>query len=118
MDDVARGYADSNGAHHYAADGEEPLVVMIHGFCDFGLTWRHQMQGRGQYYEVVAIDQRGYNMSDKPVGNKNYSMGHLVSDVASVIKHFGEEKAIVVGHDWEGSVFGNLPSLFLKWWIT
>ena len=114
MDDMAHGYAHSNGAYHYATDGEELLVVMIHGFCDFGLTWGYQMQGRGQYYEVVVTDQRDYNISDKPVRNENYSRCYLVSDIAAVIKHFDEEEAIVVGHDWGGSVFGNSPSLFLK----
>jgi pimeloyl-ACP methyl ester carboxylesterase len=105
IDDVAHGYADSNGVKiHYATVGEGPLVVMIHGFPDFWYTWRHQMQGLREHYKVVAIDQRGYNMSDKPVGNENYSMRYLVSDVAAVIKHFGEEKAIIVGHDWGGSV--------------
>jgi len=104
-DEVEHGYADSKGVKiHYATIGEGPLVVMIHGFPDFWYSWRHQMEGLKNNYKVVAIDQRGYNMSDKPEGNENYDMQYLVSDVAAVIKHFGEEKATIVGHDWGGSV--------------
>jgi pimeloyl-ACP methyl ester carboxylesterase len=104
-DEVEHGYADSNGVKiHFATAGEGPLVVMIHGFPDFWYTWRHQMEGLKDNYKVVAIDQRGYNLSDKPEGDENYNMRYLVGDVAAVIKHFGEEKATIVGHDWGGIV--------------
>ncbi|MBK9708384.1 MAG: alpha/beta hydrolase [Acidobacteria bacterium] len=104
---VENGYADSSGVKiHYAAIGPKsaPLIVMIHGFPDFGHTWRDQMEALSKDYYVVAIDQRGYNLSDKPKGVENYDMKFLVGDVAAVIKHLGREKAIVVGHDWGGAV--------------
>ncbi len=104
-DEVEHGYADSNGVNiHYATIGEGPLVVMVHGFPDFWYSWRHQMEGLKDSYKVVAIDQRGYNLSGQPEGNSNYNMQYLVSDVAAVINHLGEEKATIVGHDWGGSV--------------
>ncbi|MFT5351594.1 MAG: pimeloyl-ACP methyl ester carboxylesterase, partial [Gammaproteobacteria bacterium] len=109
MDDIKHGYADSNGVKiHYAEAGKGPLVVMIHGFPDFWYTWRHQMAGLKENYHVVAIDQRGYNLSDKPEGIESYDMSLLVSDVAAVIRHLGEEKATVVGHDWGGVVAWNV----------
>jgi pimeloyl-ACP methyl ester carboxylesterase len=102
---ISHGYADNNGVKiHYAEVGEGPLVVMIHGFPDFWYTWRHQMDGLKDAYRVVAIDQRGYNLSDQPDGVENYDMSLLVSDVVAVVKHLGEEKAIIVGHDWGGAV--------------
>ncbi|MBK7600165.1 MAG: alpha/beta hydrolase [Acidobacteria bacterium] len=104
---VENGYADSGGVKiHYAAIGPKsaPLIVMIHGFPDFWYTWRDQMEALSKDYYVVAIDQRGYNLSDKPKGVENYDMKFLVGDVAAVIKHLGREKAIVVGHDWGGAV--------------
>ena len=54
--------------------------------------------------QVVAIDQRGYNLSDKPEGVENYAMEKLVGDVAAVIKHFRPGQGHVVGHDWGGMV--------------
>src|SRR5512143_143726 len=74
-DKVKDGYANSNGVKiHYATMGSGPLVVMIHGFPDFWYTWRDQMAGLADHYQVVAIDQRGYNLSDKPAGVENYDM--------------------------------------------
>jgi pimeloyl-ACP methyl ester carboxylesterase len=104
-DEVEHGFADSDGVKiHYATVGEGPLVIMIHGFPDFWYTWREQMTALQGDYKVVAIDQRGYNRSDKPEGQEQYAMPLLLADVAAVIRHFGQEKAIVVGHDWGGAV--------------
>ena len=104
-DRVKHGYADSNGVKiHYASLGSGPLVIMIHGFPDYWYTWRRQMEGLADRFQVVAIDQRGYNLSDRPAGVENYDMRLLVGDVIAVIKHLGQEKAIVVGHDWGGMV--------------
>jgi pimeloyl-ACP methyl ester carboxylesterase len=77
---------------------------MIHGFPDFWYTWRDQMEALSTNYQVVAIDQRGYNLSDKPKGVENYDMRLLVGDVAAVVKHLKRDKAIIVGHDWGGIV--------------
>ena len=102
---VEHGYADSNGVKiHYASLGKGPLIVMIHGFPDFWYTWRDQMEALSKNYQVVAIDQRGYNLSDKPKGVENYDMRLLVGDVAAVVKHMKQDKAIIVGHDWGGIV--------------
>jgi epoxide hydrolase 4 len=102
---VKQGYVDSNGVKiHYASIGSGPLIVMIHGFPDYWYTWRKQMEGLSDKYQCVAIDQRGYNLSDKPEGVENYAVPLLVGDVIAVIKHFGKDKAIVVGHDWGGVV--------------
>jgi epoxide hydrolase 4 len=110
---VEDGYADSGGVKiHYAALGDKknPLVVMIHGFPDFWYSWRDQMAALSSDYYVVAIDQRGYNLSDKPKGVENYDMRLLVGDVIAVIKHLGREKAIIVGHDWGGAVSWTLAT--------
>ncbi len=105
LDAATEGFADSDGVKiHYVTLGEGPLVVMIHGFPDFWYTWRAQMPELAKHYQVVAIDTRGYNKSDKPKGVENYAMPKLVGDVAAVIRHLGRERAVIVGHDWGGAI--------------
>lgn len=105
FDRVTHGYVDNDGVRlHYATLGEGPLVVMLHGFPDFWYTWHHQMLALAEQYRVVAFDLRGYNLSDKPSGVENYTFGPLLRDVAAVIDHFGEERAILVGNDWGGAI--------------
>jgi epoxide hydrolase 4 len=57
-----------------------------------------------QRFQAVALDLRGYNLSDKPHGGENYLMGHLAGDVQAVIRHIGRDKAIIIGHDWGGAI--------------
>ena len=102
---VVHGHADSDGVKiHYVTRGDGPLVVLIHGFPDYWYSWRHQIPELAKRFQVVAIDQRGYNKSDQPEGVESYAMQNLVGDVAAVVKHLGKEKATIVGHDWGGAV--------------
>jgi pimeloyl-ACP methyl ester carboxylesterase len=102
---VTHEYADNHEVKiHYASLGEGPLVVMIHGFPDFWYTWRNQMVVLAPHFQVVALDLRGYNLSDKPQGGEQYSMRYLLGDVQAVIGHLGRDKAIIVGHDWGGAI--------------
>jgi epoxide hydrolase 4 len=102
---VTHKFADSNGVKiHYAHAGSGPLIVFLHGFPDFWYSWRHQMQALASEYTVAALDTRGYNLSDKPVGVDQYDMALLVADVAAVIRSEGRKKAIIVGHDWGGAI--------------
>ncbi len=99
------GFADSDGVKiHYVSQGKGPLVVLIHGFPDFWYSWREQMPALAEHFHVVAIDQRGYNLSDKPEKVEDYALPKLVGDVEAVLKHFKQDKAVIVGHDWGGVV--------------
>lgn len=99
------GFAESGDVKiHYVTKGKGPLLVMIHGFPDYWYTWRKQMPELSKSFQVVAIDQRGYNKSDQPKGVENYTIDKLVGDVKAVIEHFDRKQAVVVGHDWGGMV--------------
>lgn len=107
---AADGYADNNGVKiHYVTLGQGPLLVFVHGFPDFWYSWRHQMKELAKSYRCVAIDQRGFNLSDKPAGVENYRVETLVTDVAAVIKACNADKATIIGHDWGGLV---------SWWFA
>lgn len=90
---------------HYAQAGSgENLVILLHGFPEFWYSWRHQIVALSEKYTVVAPDMRGYNWSDKPVHVYDYAIDNLVDDVTGLIRHFGREKAAVIGHDWGAGV--------------
>jgi epoxide hydrolase 4 len=104
---ASEGFADSGGVKiHYVTLGkkENPLLVMVHGFPDFWYSWRAQMPALAKQFHVVAIDQRGYNLSGQPEGVENYKTEKLVADLLAVVQHFGPGKAVIVGHDWGGMV--------------
>ena len=97
---------------HFVEQGEGPLVVLLHGFPEFWYSWRHQIPALAEAgFRVIAPDQRGYNTSEKPSGVRSYRIEHLVDDVAALIQHAGESRAVVVGHDWGGAVAWALATL-------
>ena len=90
---------------HYVTMGEGPLVVLLHGFPEFWYAWRLQIAALAAAgFRVVAPDQRGYNLSDKPEYVAAYGVSRLASDVAALIEACGETKAFIVGHDWGAGV--------------
>lgn len=92
---------------HYveAGPGEGPLLVLLHGFPEFWYSWRHQIPVLAQAgFHVVAPDMRGYGLSDKPVGWRQYKGDGLAHDIAGLIRHFGVERAYLAGHDWGAAV--------------
>jgi pimeloyl-ACP methyl ester carboxylesterase len=103
---VVHRYADLAGVRlHYVEAGEGPLVVLLHGFPEFWFSWRFQIPALAAAgFRVVAPDMRGYNLSDKPKGVEGYALERLARDVECLIGALGEERAVVVGHDWGGIV--------------
>ncbi len=77
--------------------------MLLHGFPEFWYSWRHQIPFLAEHgYTVVAPDLRGYNDTDKP--RTGYSVSTLLRDIVGLIKGLGQEKAIIVGHDWGGAL--------------
>lgn len=85
--------------------GEGPLVVLCHGYPELAYSWRHQLSALAKAgYHVVAPDQRGYGRSDAPDTIEDYQMFKLVGDMVGLVEALGEEKAVIVGHDFGSMV--------------
>ena len=101
-----------DGVHvHVATAGPEdgPLVVLLHGFPEFWYGWRKQIPALAAAgFRVVAPDQRGYGLSDKPPRIADYDLDELAGDVLGLIAAFDRERAHVVGHDWGAAVAWHL----------
>jgi pimeloyl-ACP methyl ester carboxylesterase len=89
---------------HYEIAGSGPLILFVHGFPAWWGTWREIMAPLADRFTVAAMDTRGYNLSDRPVGVGNYAPLILASDLGAVIGHAGYRSATVVGHDWGGAL--------------
>jgi pimeloyl-ACP methyl ester carboxylesterase len=98
-------YADLNGIRlHYVTAGKGKLILFLHGFPEFWYAWKHQLREFSRDYKAVALDMRGYNLSDKPAGVEQYQTKYLVEDIRAFAEHLGCKKFILVGHDWGGAV--------------
>lgn len=81
-------------------------LVFLHGFPEAAeLCWRHQLDWFAEKgYQIIAIDQRGYNLSGKPQRVVDYRLDLLAEDVIGVIQALGHDRVTLVGHDWGAAV--------------
>ena len=89
--------------------GAGPLVILCHGFPELSHSWRHQVPALAEAgYHAVAPDMRGYGGSGRPDAVDAYDILHLTGDVLGLMDALGEERAVLVGHDWGAPVVWNL----------
>lgn len=90
---------------HILEAGEGPLVLLIHGFPELGISWRAQVEALADAgFHAVAPDMRGYGGAEKPEDRDAYSILHLVGDMVDLVRALGETSCVVVGHDWGAPV--------------
>jgi pimeloyl-ACP methyl ester carboxylesterase len=111
--DITHRQVKTNGINmHIAEAGEGPLVLMAHGFPELWYSWRHQLTALAEAgYHAVAPDIRGYGDSDKPQEISDYSMRNHMADLLGILDDIGEEKAVIMGHDWGAPMAWNSAAL-------
>ena len=81
-----------------------PLVLLVHGWPESWYSWRHQIVALSSAgYRVVAPDMRGYGSTSAPASAEEYDIVTIAADLIGLLDALGEEKAVMVGHDW-GSI--------------
>lgn len=83
-------------------DPARPMILMLHGFPEYGGAWDEIATRLSDRYYCVAPDQRGYGASYAPDDVGEYATSKLVGDMAHLIGDRGS--VIVMGHDWGASV--------------
>jgi pimeloyl-ACP methyl ester carboxylesterase len=87
-------------------------VLLLHGFPDSALLWRHQVAAlTGAGFRVIAPDLRGFGASDAPDGVEAYGLATVVGDVLGILDVLSVERVHVVGHDWGAAAAWGLAAL-------
>ena len=104
---------DTNGVRLHVVFAGAPSgkpVLLLHGFPEFWMGWRHQIPALAAAgFRVIVPDQRGYNLSQRPTGTRHYRLDVLGRDILGLMDQLGIEKINLVGHDWGAGV---------AWWIA
>ena len=82
---------------HAVIGGDGPPLLLIHGWPGSWYYWRLVMPALARDFEVIAVDQRGIGLSDKP--EDGYDTGTLAGDLAGLMDALGHEQFAVVGVD-------------------
>ncbi len=106
-------YAEINGqrlAYYEAGPRRGVPIILCHGFPELAFSWRHQIKALSDAgRRVIAPDQRGYGLSDRPEAVGDYGIDQLTGDMAGLLDHLGADKGIFCGHDWGGIVVWQMP---------
>jgi pimeloyl-ACP methyl ester carboxylesterase len=108
---------------HAVAQGKGPVVLLVHGFPGLSYSWRHQMAAIADAgWRAVAIDLRGFGRSDAPKDPALYHWDAVGPDITGVIDSLGEEKVVIVGHDFGSNLTWHMgqrnPERFLGLCVT
>ncbi|WP_439813780.1 alpha/beta fold hydrolase [Zavarzinia sp. CC-PAN008] len=96
----------------YYEQGTGPAIVLCHGWPELAYSWRYQIPALAAAgYRVIAPDQRGYGLTDRPEKVEDYDIPHLCGDLDALLTKLGIDKAVFVGHDWGGLVVWQMALL-------
>ena len=91
-------YVQANGIRQHAVvGGEGPALLLVHGWPETWYAWRLLMPTLAQTHTVVAVDQRGIGLTEKP--SDGYDAGTLATDLVALMDELGHQRFAVVGHD-------------------
>lgn len=91
-------FVRANGIRqHVVIGGDGPPLLLVHGWPENWFAWRFVMPALARSYTVIAVDQRGIGLSEKPRGG--YDAATLGSDLAALMSELGHQRFAVVGHD-------------------
>ena len=86
--------------------GEGPPLVLLHGYPESHLMWRHVAPKLAEHFTVVAPDLRGYGRSSAPASHlgEGYAKRVMGADIIALMRALGHERFAVAGHDRGGRV--------------
>jgi pimeloyl-ACP methyl ester carboxylesterase len=91
-------YVDTGDVRlHAVIGGDGPPLLLVHGWPETWYAWRLLMPALARDFEVIAVDQRGIGLSDKP--ESGYDAGTLANDLVALMDTLGHERFALYGTD-------------------
>jgi pimeloyl-ACP methyl ester carboxylesterase len=100
---LTHGKPTVNGVQiHYAIGGSGDPVFLLHGVPKTMSYWRHVVPLLTPRYTVVAVDNRGFGGSERPLAG--YDTATMAGDVAELATRLGFDRFRVAGEDWGAAI--------------
>jgi pimeloyl-ACP methyl ester carboxylesterase len=91
-------YVDTGALRlHAVVGGDGPPLLLVHGWPQTWYAWRLLMPALARDFTVIAVDQRGIGLSDKPPDG--YDLGALAGDLAVLMEALGHPRFALYGTD-------------------
>jgi pimeloyl-ACP methyl ester carboxylesterase len=83
-------------------------VVALHGWPQHHYAWRDLLRNPPEGMRIIAPDLPGYGWSGPPP--HRWEKEEVASDILALLDELGQDRVLLVGHDWGGYV-GHLLAL-------
>lgn len=94
-----------------AGSSSDPLIVLLHGAFGGWFEYRHIIADLADAgFHVVAVDLRGYGMSDHPPVTAGQDIRSDSGQISGLITALGYESAYIIGYDIGGALGWALAS--------
>jgi pimeloyl-ACP methyl ester carboxylesterase len=91
-------YVDTGAVRlHAVIGGGGPPLLLVHGWPQTWYAWRMLMPTLARDFQVIAVDQRGIGLSDKP--QDGYDTATLADDLVALMDALGHERFAMYGTD-------------------
>lgn len=77
-------HANGINHHYYRSEGDDPPVLLMHGFLEGALSWLRTARALDGDYNIIMVDARGHGLSDRTLGR--FSQDLLTADAAGVVR--------------------------------
>jgi len=99
-------FISANGLNFHLIDwgGSGEWLILLHGLASQAHIWDLVAPRLSDTFRVVAIDQRGHGLSDKP--DSGYDFATITSDLDAILNvlNASRRRAVLAGHSWGGNV--------------
>lgn len=87
----------------YTDEGAGRPLIFLHGFGASSYSWRYLTRHFSENYRVIAVDLKGFGLSDKPFDNR-YSLREQALIIKSFIENKSLRDVVLVGNSFGGAV--------------
>lgn len=91
------------GRIHYVDEGEGDPILLVHGTPTWSFLYRRLIKDLSRDHRVIAADNLGFGLSDKPVGC-SYLPEDQAKSLAALIAALGLKDLVLVVHDFGGPI--------------
>lgn len=88
-----------------SGDSGDVDVVMLHGWVASAYSFRHELESLPKLgARCVAVDLRGFGLSDKPSAHDSYTLDAYVADLDALLDELSLRRVVLVGHSMGGGI--------------